>query len=450
MDAISEKLTAFGMWAGNNKYLGSIKDAFQSYMPFTIVGAVGTLWSYVIVNADSGLGRFFPAIMALDFLNPAFNALNFCTIGCITIGITFAIGVEIGNRNGMKGYFPGLVAVAALLSVTNTTQLTSALGVTLTDGTAMTLAELLPQGATVASIAAISTDVLGATGLFTGMILGIVSVEILTFFSKFESLKIKLPDSVPPNIAGSFNVLLPAGFTLIITSLIGLCCNMTTGLYLNDVIFNVVQAPLQNVGGSFVGGLVFILVISLFWCVGIHGNNMTNAITQPLLMALVLENEAAVAAGNAAPNIINNAFWSCFITFVGTGIAGAMTLAILIAGRREDNRTIAKLALVPNCFNINEINVFGLPVVLNPIMSIGFILAPIASYVTAYVLTAIGFCPVMYINVPWTTPPVIAGFLASGGNFMGAVTQLLCIAVATLVYIPCIKIYEAQQNKNNA
>jgi PTS system cellobiose-specific IIC component len=449
MDQFTEKLTSFGLWAGNNKYLGSIRDAFQTYMPFTIVGAVGTLWTCVIVNNSTGLGAFIPQVMALEFLNPAFTALNFCTIGVITIGITFAIGMEIGKRNNLEGYLPGIIAIAALLSVTNTTQVTSSLAVTLADGTATTLTELLPQGAQVASVSAISTDVLGATGLFTGMILGILSVELLTFFSKFEKLKIKLPDSVPPNIAGSFNVLLPSGFTLIITSLIGLLCEMTTGLYLNDLVFNIVQVPLQNVGGSFIGGFIFVLVISLFWCVGIHGNNMTNAITSPLLLALLLENEAAVNAGKMPTNIINQSFWSCFITFAGTGIAGAMTLAILIAAKREDNRAIAKLALIPNCFNINEINVFGLPVVLNPIMCTGFVLAPLASYVTAYVLSAIGICPIMYINVPWTTPPIIAGFIASGGKFMGGLTQLICLAVATVVYIPCIKLYEKQQNKND-
>ena len=233
-----------------------------------------------------------------------------------------------------------------------------------------------------------------------------------------------------------------------IVGLIGFIVNQTSGLYLNDMIFNLVQSPLQHVGGSFIGGLIFVIVISLFWCVGLHGNNMTSAITTPLLTALLLENEAAVQAGGKAVNIINTSYWSCFITICGTGIALGITLAILIAGKREDNRAIAKLSLLPNLFNINETVVFGVPVVLNPPMCVGFILAPIASYVISYVLTAIGFCPVMYINVPWTTPILLSGFLASGGNIMGAVTQLICLAAVVLVYIPCVRIHEKQQEKN--
>lgn len=121
----------------------------------------------------------------------------------------------------------------------------------------------------------------------------------------------------------------------------------------------------------------------------------------------------------------------------------------LIAGRRDDTRAIAKLSLFPNLFNINETAVFGMPVVLNPPMCVGFILAPLASYIISYVLTAIGFCPVMYINVPWTTPIILSGLLASGGNFIGAVTQLICLAAATLIYISCVKAYEANKNRED-
>ena len=55
--------------------------------------------------------------------------------------------------------------------------------------------------------------------------------------------------------------------------------------------------------------------------------------------------------------------------------------ATLIAGRRDDTRAITKLSLFPNLFNINETAVFGMPVVFNPPMCVGFILAPLASYI---------------------------------------------------------------------
>ena len=435
----------FGGWAANNKYLGSIRDAFQDYMPLTIIGAIGTLWTYVIVDGKSGLGALIPAVQKLAFLNPLFNALNFATIGCITIGITFAIGSQIGKRNNMNPLYSGLVAIVALIIVTNYAVDPSSATITLADGTAKALVDLLPEGAMAGTISAIASGNLGATGLFTGMLVGIFSVELLNFFNKFDSLKIKLPDTVPPNVAASFSSLIPSFLAVMTVGIVGFVIQSTTGVYLNDMIFKLVQAPLQNVGGTFVGGLIFVVVISLFWCVGLHGNNMASAIQQPLMLALLLENEAAIQAGQKATNIINASYWACFITICGTGIALGVSLAILIACKREDNRAIAKLSLFPNLFNINETIVFGVPIVLNPPMCIGFVLAPVASYIISYVLTAIGFCPVMYINVPWTTPILLSGFLASGGNIMGAVTQLICLAAATLVYIPCVKVHERQQ-----
>ncbi|MBR4162458.1 MAG: PTS sugar transporter subunit IIC [Solobacterium sp.] len=451
MGGFADKLMAFGMWVSNNKYLGAIRDAFQEFMPFTIIGAIGTLWTSVIVNSSTGLGALIPAVMGLEFLNPIFSALNFATIGCISLAICFAIGMEIGKRNGMKGYYCGLIALAGLIVVVGaTTSADSVMGLN-GEFEYNSFGAFVPGGI---MLQILSSDVLGASGLFTAMIVGILTVELLGFFNKFEKLQIKLPDAVPPNIAASFNALIPSTLTLLTIGAISFILQTLTGSTVHNLVFNLVQVPLQNVGGSFAGGLIFVIVISVFWCFGLHGNNMVGSIMTPIMTAMMIENEEAVRAGLQATHILNGSFMSCFVTFVGTGIAGAITIAIFLVGKREDNRSIAKLSAFPNCFNINETVVFGLPVVLNPIMCIGFIIAPIVSYTLAYVLTAIGFCPIMYVNVPWTTPPVIAGFLASGGNIMGAVTQLICLVAAVLVYIPCIKLYERQQNaqdaKNNA
>ena len=123
----------------------------------------------------------------------------------------------------------------------------------------------------------------------------------------------------------------------------------------------------------------------------------------------------------------------------------ALTLAILLAAKRPENKSIGTLALVPNLFNIGEVNMFGVPVVLNPLLIIPFIIAPLVSMTFGYILTTIGFCPVMYIQVPWTMPPFLMGFLASGGNIMGGISQLLAVLLSVAIYFPFIKLYEKQQ-----
>ncbi len=97
MEKFQNSLVAFGAWAENNKYLSVIKNAFQSFMPFIIIAAVGTLWTGGLVNANNGLGALWPPIMTLSFLNPAFSALNYCTQGIMALAITFFIGLEMAK-----------------------------------------------------------------------------------------------------------------------------------------------------------------------------------------------------------------------------------------------------------------------------------------------------------------------------------------------------------------
>ena len=436
MDKMADVLGRAGAWCGQNKYLSAIKNAFQNFMPLTIAGAIGVLWCNVLVNDQTGLGLFFKPIMALDFLNPAFQAVNFCTISCITVGITLGIAQEIGIWNmgaERAGYIPGLVGLAAWLSVTNTSHMV--------------------DGAKEA-FTGIAGNELGATGLFTGMIIGVLSVELFCFFEKQDALKIKMPEQVPPGVARAFEVLVPATITLIITACIGSACYNLTGLYLNDVIKNGIQGPLGAVGATVPGVMIIYLVIMLFWLVGIHGNNMLSAVKEALFTPLMLENIETFSKTNDAKSdelhIFAMAWLQMFGEFGGSGVTIGLVISILVFSKREDNRTIAGISLVPGLFNINETVTFGIPMVLNPILGIPFVFACLVTILVGYVLTVIGFCPVACLTVPWTTPPIVFGFLATGANVMGAVTQAILIVVSTVIYVPFLISYEKYQNKQAA
>ena len=419
MDKMADVLGRAGAWCGQNKYLSAIKNAFQNFMPLTIAGAIGVLWCNVLVNESTGLGIFFKPIMALDFLNPAFQAVNFCTISCITVGITLGIAQEIGvwNMGAEKaGYIPGLVGLAAWLSVTNTSHMV--------------------EGAKEA-FTGIAGNELGATGLFTGMIIGVLSVELFCFFEKQDALKIKMPEQVPPGVARAFEVLVPATITLIITACIGSACYNLTGLYLNDVIKNGIQGPLGAVGATIPGVMIIYLVIMLFWLVGIHGNNMLSAVKEALFTPLALENVEKFNKGEKPTNIINMYALQMWGEFGGSGVTIGLVIAIMIFGKREDNKAIASLSLIPGLFEINETVTFGIP----------FVLTSIVLEIVGYVLTVIGFCPVACLTVPWTCPPLIFGFLATGANIMGAVTQAILISISVVIYTPFLISYEKYQNK---
>ena len=462
MDAFADKLGRIGAWCGQNKYLGGIKNAFQNFMPATIAGAIGVLWTNVLVNKDTGLGALWSPIMALEVLNPIFNAIQFATISCISIGVVMLLAQEIAEANGETGAYNAVLGFLSWLVVTPTTTYVWQATNADTGALEYVTGTILPSGVeAVSSVGGIPSGYTGSTGLFTALIIGILAMEIYGWLRKQDALKIKMPEQVPPGVARAFEVLIPSFIMLVIVGGIGHGLHLATGLYFNDVISTYLQQPLQNIIGNNIIAVMFMYVlISLFWLVGIHGNNMLAAVKEPLFKPLLYANTALFTDGKSIPltaeikahgyYTINMTMLQMFGEWGGSGVTLGLVVAIFIFGKREDNRAIATLSIVPGLFNINETVTFGIPMVLNPILGIPFVVAPLITIIIGYILTVIGFCPVVCLTVPWTCPPILFGFLATGASIMGAVTQAILIVVSTVVYTPFLLAYEKYQNKQAA
>ena len=464
MDAFADKLGRVGAWCGQNKYLNAIKNGFQNFMPATISGAVGVLWTNVLVNETTGLGALWSPIMALKVLNPIFAAMQYATISCITIGVTMLVASEIAEANGETGAYPAVLGFILWMMVTPTSFAAKDLGASYIDAKGISHGFTLGQFINVTGEAAkhkitadsfsysgIMSSYTGATGLFTGLIVAILGMELYNMFRKNDSLKIKMPEQVPPGVARAFEVLIPTCLTAIVVGAVGLVCQLATGAELNALIFNVIQKPLQTlIGDNIVAVCIMYVIIMLFWCVGIHGNNMVAAVKEPIFRPLLYANTAAYTAGNKIPYVMNLTMLQMFAEFGGSGVTIGLVIAILIFSKREDNRTIAGISIVPGLFNINETMTFGIPLVLNPILDIPFILAPVVTMIVGYILVSSGFCPKIVLEVPWTMPPVILGFLATGGSPMGAISQLIVVAISVVVYVPFLIAYEKFQAKQAA
>ena len=463
MDAFADKLGRVGAWCGQNKYLNAIKNGFQNFMPATISGAVGVLWTNVLVNSSTGLGAIWKPIMALEVLNPIFAAMQYATISCITIGVTMLVASEIAEANGETGAYPAVLGFILWMMVTPTSFAAKDLGASYIDAKGISHGFSLGQFINVTGEAAkhkitadsfsysgIMSSYTGATGLFTGLIVAIVGMELYNMFRKNDALKIKMPEQVPPGVARAFEVLIPTCLTCIVVGAVGLVCQLATGSELNAFIFNMVQKPLQSlIGNNIFAVAILYVIISLFWCVGIHGNNMVAAVKEPIFRPLLYANTAAYTAHHEIPYVMNLTMIQMFAEFGGSGVTIGLVIAILIFSKREDNRTIAGISIVPGLFNINETMTFGIPLVLNPILDIPFILAPVATIVIGYILVSSGFCPKIVLEVPWTMPPVFLGFLCTGGKLMGAVSQLIVIALSVVIYTPFLIAYEKYQAKQS-
>ncbi|CAL8901213.1 Permease IIC component [Bacillus pumilus] len=403
----------------NQKYIMAIKQAFVTLMPIIITGAFAVLVANMIMSPETGLA-YFEMFRFLAELQPIMKAINYATLNFLTIGAVFLIGIELGKINGHKSLFPGLMALISFISVIPTTLLLEV------DGSMREVVDVLAR------------QFSDPKSLFLGMIIAIVSVEIFCKLTEVKWLQIKMPDSVPSNVATSFSSLFPSIITITIISSFGFAFHRLTGIYLHEAVYNVVQRPLESVVQGLPGILTLMFVAQFFWVIGIHGNQMIKPIREPLLLGSIAVNMTAFQEGKEIPNIITMPFWDVYMSIGGSGVTIGLLIAIFIAGRREEMRSIAKLSSGPGLFNINEPVIFGLPVMLNPVMAIPFIVTPLVTGTIGYIATATGFAGKAVVMVPWTTPPIVNAWLSTAGSMGAVITQLICIVVAVFIYLPFV------------
>jgi PTS system cellobiose-specific IIC component len=422
-DKFMNGMLAVATALNGQRHLAAIKNSFANLLPMIIIGSFCTLFTNVVTNTTKGYLSLanIPGLGFLANVKPMFTAANYATMSFMAIGIVILLANELGESYGVTDKGLPLVALAAYISLCVTTVIIKS-----STGEAITVSNVL------------SSDYTNAKGLFVGMFASIAATEIYCRLVKSGKLAIHLPESVPANVARSFEVLFPAAITILAISAIGMIFEMIVGMTLFDAITKFIQAPLSNVLTGLPGYCLLVFMTTLLWIVGIHGTQTLKAVYEPILLAALAQNEAAYAAGQPIPNIINEPFLSNYATITGAGVTGGLIIAIFLFSKREDYKSIAKLALPCGMFNINEPLTFGLPIVLNPILAIPFMVTPVITSVFAYLMTSIGFAGRMVVNAPWTTPLGIEAFLASGGNIGAAITQILCIVISAVIYTPFV------------
>ena len=378
-DKLQNVLLSISSKVETNKYLGSIKEAFTMFVPFIIVGSFGSMLN-ILVSGANGLAQWVPW---LSNLSPAFTAINFVTISCMSLPIAFLIGYKLAEKENLPQLESGLIGLLSYLAVC--------------PNTISTVVEGLKDPVVVNGLGA---GVIGAQGLFVSMIMSMVAVKFFGLLTNIDAIKIKMPDSVPTGIARSFNILIPIFIIITAFSVGGCLFNTFTGNYLNVWIYNIIQLPLQALANTTGGILVLALVNQLFWFLGIHGGMVIEGVRGPLSAAGLAENISAVQAGGVATNILTRGFWTSFVVVGGGGITLSLLIAIFIFSKREDHKSIAKFSLIPGICGINEPVVFGLPLVLNPIFAIPFILNSVIAAFIAVVATNIGFLTCGVLDCP--------------------------------------------------
>lgn len=401
MRIVETKFAPFFGKLNQNAYIMGLRDGMIATIPFTIIGSL-----FIIIQQ-------FPVAAWLEFIAPYSAMLavpNTMTMGIIALYTSFSIGYHMGKAFKQDPMTCGLIAFVGFMMIQ------------------------------VDDTYALTTKYFGSKGIFPAIIIAIFAVKVIELFTK-KGLYIKFPKGVPVAVSKAFASLIPA-FVIIVSLFVVRC---VIGIEIQEVIIGIFS-PLVFALNTLPGILIFMLVSQTLWCAGIHGMSIVNAVGSPIFLTYIAANAEAYLAGDKIPYITANGFISNFVSLGGAGATLALVL-LMCNSKEKSYRTLGRLALPAGMFNINEPVIFGMPIVMNPVMMIPFIAVDMILITGTYALMHFGIIGLPVANVPWVMPPVFGAYLVTGGNIPAAIWSAIGLVIAMAVYYPFFKIAEKQRFK---
>ncbi|MGL5611638.1 PTS cellobiose transporter subunit IIC [Cetobacterium sp.] len=437
MKFMEEKLMPIAAKVGQNRYLNAIKDGFVYAMPFLIIGSFILLMvNLPFTDSNNALYIEWYSNFMGEYKGELVQPF-YVSMGIMSLFVSYGIGMSLSNNYGLNSTTGGFLSMYAFLLVSAKLDW---LPVGQVEG-AETLF-LISDGGWMPIMDARYLD---AKGLFTAILGAIIAIEIFRFLVR-KKFVIKLPDSVPPAIAKSFELLIPIIFVTIIFHTLNILVISSMDVMVPEIILKAF-APLLNMSDSLLSLITILVIIHLFWFAGLHGTNIVVAIVNSITLSNLAVNQAALQAGETLPKIFAGGFVDSFIFMGGVGTTLGLTLAMV----RSDNthvKSIGKLSLLPAIFNINEPIMFGTPIVMNPLLFVPFIMVPIINGTIAWFATKYGLVSKIVTLVPWTTPGPLAALLATNLDISAAILSLSLVLLSYFIYTPFLKLYTRSLNES--
>lgn len=402
---LNERIVPALTAVSENTYLSAIRAGMVSVVPLTIIGGLFIIVSYLPVSGWDKLVA--PHLQLLKIPVTA-------TFGLLSVFVCFAIGYELGK----------LLKQEAMVSATLATLIFLMVQLQLKD-------------------LSFNMENLGSKGLFTAVLIALVSVRVQKFFND-RNLVIKLPENVPPIVYESFLSLSPLFFLVVFFWLI----RFVLGLDIDHLVQTAFK-PLVFALNTLPGILLYAFLVTMLWSVGINGDNAMDAVVAPIFLQYLTANVEATTHGQPLPYVTAYGFFTAFVNVGGTGATIALAL-IMWNSKEPGYRKVSRLSLPTQIFQINEPIFFGFPIVLNPVFMIPYVLNALLLTAGTYLLMSWNIIHKPFVNVPWTTPPIIGHYLVSGGDWKAAVWGAVSIVIAMLVYLPFAKAAERQRLKAEA
>lgn len=401
---------------GMQRHMVAIRNGVISTLSLILIG------SFIMVFAN------FPIPAVAEWLAPHTANLTIpfrITMGLMAIYASFAMGDSLAKSYDLDGVTGGVLSLAAFLTLTIPLNVDTVL----TEAGEAAIGWVLPM------------QYLGGAGMFSAILTMIFAVEIYRFFIK-RDITIKMPDGVPPAVGRSFGALLPGGFIIIFLWIVRVMLNFD----INAFIMSIFNPIADLMGNNMFGALLPMIFIHLLWAAGVHGMNIIGSIVRPMWLIMLDANMAAMADGTPLtqlPYVAPEQFYQWFVTMGGAGVTLVLVF-LLFTCRAKYLRDMAKLTFVPGLFNINEPLIFGMPLMMNPVFTIPFVLNPIILTIVSYSAVRLGLVNGFVANVPWTLPAPIGAYMATGNDWRAIILVLVNLFIAGLIYYPFVKMYDKQ------
>lgn len=412
---LEEKFMPVAAKLGNQKHIQAIRDGLILSMPLTIAGSIFLILAFLPI---SGYYEFMAGIFGDAWMGKVLYPVR-ATFDIMAIFGCIGVSYRLAEKNKVDC----LSSVALAL---------------------MTFMILTPFKVSFMNniVEAIPLMYTGSAGLFGAIISSIISVEIYSWFIR-KNIVIKMPENVPPAVAKSFVALIPTLALMIGTLIVRLILENTSLQNIHELLKVILTTPLKTLVGSWWGLAIITAIIQLFWIAGLHGSTIILGMIGPVLGLLGDQNRLAYEVGAEIPNIIGGPFFDLFISIGGGGGTFALAFLLAFVSKSKQLKEIGKISVGAACFNINEPIIFGLPIVMNPYLIIPFFITPILTGFIGYFSIAIGILPKLPgISIPWTTPPLISGYLGSIGSFRYVILQVILILIGMIIYLPFFKAFD--------
>lgn len=416
VDKLNGILSPLAAKLGNQRHLKAISTGMMFGLPFIVIGSFFLIAANPSINMEqynpetAGIFlRFLAswkefAVENYDLITAPYNL----TMGLVGLISAFGIAYSLASDYRLNPSMNGMVALVTFAMVCTP----------VTEGQ-------------------INLNYLGTNGLFVAIIIGLLVVEVARFF-EVKNIKFQLPDSVPPMVATFMNTLLPLLANIVIFYGINIVFLVTTKQIFPEAVMQILT-PATDIAGSLGGFLLITTLGNILWLFGINGSSIIFPLVFTLGIAQTGLNAEQMANGENMTHLMNLQMYR--ISVMGGAGATLGLILLMMRSKVSEYRTIGKLSLVPGICSINEPVIFGLPIVLNPIMAIPFLVAPVVNLLLTYFAQKIGLIGLGFIIDPSFTPFVAQAYLSSM-DWRNVVFTLFLVIVSMVIYYPFFKVLE--------